>query len=89
MKKVLRAFLIILFVLMFLGTLGFLYVKSKPKAAPIRTVTPVVRNIVVKTVVTGSIVARREVEIKAQLSGIIEDVMVILSKKGRFWPSST
>ena len=76
MKKVLRAFLIILFVLMFLGTLGFLYVKSKPKAAPIRTVTPVVRNIVVKTVVTGSIVARREVEIKAQLSGIIEDVMV-------------
>jgi HlyD family secretion protein len=76
MKKVLRAFLIILFVFVFLGTLGFLYVKSKPKAAPIRTVSPVVRTIVVKTVVTGSIVARREVEIKAQLSGIIEEVMV-------------
>ena len=76
MKKVLRALLIIVFVLLFLGTMAFLYVKSKPKAAPIRTVPPVVRDIVVKTVVTGSIVARREVEIKAQLSGIIEEVMV-------------
>jgi len=76
MKKVVRVFLIIIFVLMFLGTMAFLYVKSKPKAAPIRTVTPVVRNIMVKTVVTGSIVARREVEIKAQLSGIIEEILV-------------
>ena len=76
MKKVLRALIIIVFVFLFLGTLGFLYVKSKPKAAPIRTVTPEVRDIVVKTVVTGSIVARREVDIKSQLSGIIEEIMV-------------
>jgi len=68
--------MIIVFVLLFFGTMVFLYVKSKPRAAPIRTVAPVVRNIVVKTVVTGSIVARREVEIKAQLSGIIEEIMV-------------
>ncbi len=76
MKKFFRILAIILFALLFLGTMVFLYVKSRPKAAPIRTATPVVRDIVVKTVVTGSIVARREVEIKAQLSGIIEEVMV-------------
>jgi len=33
-------------------------------------------DIVKKTVVTGSIVARREVEMKAQLSGIVDEVMV-------------
>ncbi len=76
MKKFFRIVVIILFVLLFLGTMAFLYVKSKPKAVPIRTVTPVTRDIVAKTVVTGSIVARREVEIKAQLSGIIEEVRV-------------
>ena len=76
MKKLFRILVIILFLLMFLGTLVFLYVKSKPKTAPVTTVSPVVMDIVKKTVVTGSIVARREVEIKAQLSGIIDEIMV-------------
>ncbi len=61
---------------MFLGTLVFLYVKSRPKTVPIKSVSPVVMDIVKKTVVTGSIVARREVEIKAQLSGIVDQIMV-------------
>ncbi len=61
---------------MFLGTLVFLYVKSRPKTVPIKLVSPVVMDIVKKTVVTGSIVARREVEIKAQLSGIVDEIMV-------------
>ena len=61
---------------MFLGTMVFLYVKSRPKTVPVKTVSPVVMDIVKKTVVTGSIVARREVEIKAQLSGIIDEIMV-------------
>jgi HlyD family secretion protein len=76
MRKIFRTFVIILFVLIFIGTLAFLYAKSKPKTAPVTTVSPVVMDIVKKTVVTGSIVARREVEIKAQLSGIIDEIMV-------------
>jgi len=76
MRKIFRALAIILFVLMFLGTLAFLYVKSKPKTAPVKTVSPVKMDIVKKTVVTGSIVARREVEVKAQLSGVVDEVMV-------------
>ncbi len=76
MKKIFRILLIILFLLMFLGTLVFLYIKSRPKPAPVKLVSPVVMNIVKKTVVTGSIVARREVEIKAQLSGIVDEIMV-------------
>ncbi|MDX2447111.1 MAG: efflux RND transporter periplasmic adaptor subunit [Desulfobacterales bacterium] len=76
MRKIFRLFAIILFVLIFLGTLAFLYIKSKPKTEPVKTVLPVKMDIVKKTVVTGSIVARREVEVKAQLSGIIDEVMV-------------
>jgi len=76
MKKFFRMFAILLFILMFLGTLVFLYIKSRPKIALVKTVSPVVMDIVKKTVVTGSIVARREVEMKAQLSGIIDEVMV-------------
>jgi len=76
MKRLIRILVIMLFVFLFVGTLVFLYVKSRPKAAPVKTVTPVVKDIVQKTVVTGSIVARREVEIKAQLSGIVDEVTV-------------
>ncbi len=76
MKKIFRILLFMLFLLMFIGTLVFLYVKSRPKPAPVKLVSPVVMDIVKKTVVTGSIVARREVEIKAQLSGIVDEIMV-------------
>jgi HlyD family secretion protein len=76
MKKLLRILAIILFILMFIGTLAFLYVKSRPRPAPIKTVLPQQMDIVKKTVVTGSIVARREVEMKAQLSGIIDEIRV-------------
>ena len=76
MKNIFRILLIILFLLMFLGTLVFLYVKSRPKTIPVKIVSPVRMDIVKKTVVTGSIVARREVEIKAQLSGIVDKIMV-------------
>jgi HlyD family secretion protein len=76
MRKIFRILVIFLFILMFMGTLAFLYVKSKPKTALVKTVSPVVMDIVKKTVVTGSIVARQEVEIKAQLSGIVDEIMV-------------
>jgi HlyD family secretion protein len=76
MRKIFRILVIFLFILMFMGTLAFLYVKSKPKTALAKTVSPVVMDIVKKTVVTGSIVARQEVEIKAQLSGIVDEIMV-------------
>ena len=76
MKKFIRILAIVLFILMFFGTLVFLYVKSRPRTAPVKTVSPVKMDIVKKTVLTGSIVARREVEIKAQLSGIVDEIMV-------------
>jgi HlyD family secretion protein len=66
--------------LMFLGLSGWLgyyfYKKSKTDPVVYKTETPFVTNIVKKTVATGSIVPRREVAIKPQVSGIIEELYV-------------
>jgi HlyD family secretion protein len=40
------------------------------------TTTPIKTNIVKKTVATGSVVPRKEIEIKPKVSGIIEDIYV-------------
>ncbi|MBN1767116.1 MAG: efflux RND transporter periplasmic adaptor subunit, partial [Prolixibacteraceae bacterium] len=58
----------------FLGTFYFLYTKSKNEPEIFKTVKPVVETITQKTVATGSVVPRKEIEIKPQVSGIIEEV---------------
>ena len=59
------------------GWLGYYFYK-KSHADPIvyKTEKPFITNIVKKTVATGSIVPRREVQIKSQVSGIIEELYV-------------
>ncbi|HPR32747.1 MAG TPA: efflux RND transporter periplasmic adaptor subunit [Prolixibacteraceae bacterium] len=74
MKKFLKIFGIVLLVALFLGTFYFLYSKSKKKPVVYRTETPKFDNIVKKTVATGSVVPRKEIEIKPQVSGIIEEI---------------
>ncbi len=76
MKKFIRLLSILLFILLFVGTLVFLYFKSRPQPRPVRTVSPVYMDIVQKTVATGTLLARREVEIKPQLSGVIDELFV-------------
>ncbi|MBE0641413.1 MAG: efflux RND transporter periplasmic adaptor subunit [Bacteroidales bacterium] len=60
----------------FIWTLVFLYQKSQEKPVVFETKTPFVSNVVKKTVATGAVVPRREVEIKPQVSGIIEEIFV-------------
>ncbi len=66
--------------LVFLGLSGWLgyyfYKKSKTDPVVYKTENPFVTTIVKKTVATGSIVPRREVAIKPQVSGIIEELFV-------------
>lgn len=56
----------------FLWTLFFLYQKSASKPVVYETDTPQITDIVSKTVATGAIVPRREVEIKPRVSGVVE-----------------
>jgi HlyD family secretion protein len=74
MKKVLRISGIVLMVAIFLGTFYFLYSKSKNKPVVYKTQTATVESISKKTVATGSVVPRREIEIKPQVSGIIDEI---------------
>jgi HlyD family secretion protein len=74
MKKFFKIFGIVLLVVLFLGTFYFLYSKNKKKPDVFKTELPKIDTIVKKTVATGSVVPRKEIEIKPQVSGIVEEV---------------
>jgi HlyD family secretion protein len=77
MKKYFKIAIIVLIAVVFLFTLVFLYQKSKPKPIIYQTKSPFVSNIIKKTVATGSIVPRKEIEIKPKVSGIIETIYIV------------
>ncbi len=74
MKKVVRVLGILVLVGVFGGTMYFLYTKSKPKTEMYENKTPFISNVVMKTVATGSVVPRYEIDIKPQVSGIIDEL---------------
>ncbi|HEX2936791.1 MAG TPA: efflux RND transporter periplasmic adaptor subunit [Bacteroidales bacterium] len=77
MKKYVKYGVIVLIVGLFVFTLFFLYQKSKPKVVEVQTKTPFVGNVIKKTVATGSVVPRKEIEIKPKVSGIIETIYIV------------
>lgn len=58
-------------------TLYYLYEKSQEKPVVYSTAEPYVTTIIKKTVATGTIVPKKEVEIKPRVSGIVEKVYVV------------
>ncbi len=76
MKKVLRIILLVIIIGAFIATIYFLYQKSKKEPVVFETETPFITDIIKKTVATGSVVPRKEIEIKPQVSGIIEEVYI-------------
>jgi HlyD family secretion protein len=76
MKKAFRILGIIILIGAFGGTLFFLYNKSKEKTDVFETKNPFISNVIKKTVATGSVVPRFEIEIKPQVSGIIDQLLI-------------
>jgi HlyD family secretion protein len=76
MKKVLKIIGIVVLIGAFGGTLFFLYNKSKKKPDVFETKNPFVSDVIKKTVATGSVVPRFEIDIKPQVSGIIDELFV-------------
>lgn len=76
MKKFFRILIVVVFVVAIVGTMFFLYQKSKKKPVIYETKTPFVANVIKKTVATGSIVPRKEIEIKPRVSGIVEEIYI-------------
>ena len=83
MKTAFKVFIGVIILVIFIGTIVYLYKKSQAKPVIFDTQKPLVTNIVKKTVATGSVLPRREIEIKPQVSGIVEALYVEAGKKVR------
>jgi HlyD family secretion protein len=76
MKRAIPIMIGVVILCLFAGTLVFLYQKSQAKPVKFETVKPAKMTIVKKTVATGAIVPRKEVELKPRVSGILDKLSV-------------
>ncbi len=76
MKKILKISLLVIVIGAILGTMFFLYQKSKKKPVVYEVKSPFISNVIKKTVATGSVVPRKEIDIKPQVSGIVEEIFI-------------
>jgi HlyD family secretion protein len=75
-KKALTVLLVVVMLGVFGGTLWYLWHKAQKPVVVYDTENPSVTDIVKKTVATGSVIPRKEVAVKPQVSGIIETIRV-------------
>ena len=83
MKKILKIVLLTVILVIFLLTIVYLYNKSRTKPTVYLTEHPYHCAITRKTVATGSVVPRKEIEIKPVVSGIIEEIYIEAGKTVR------
>lgn len=77
MRRVVMPVLVVVGVLaLFCGTLGFLVVKGRPATEELEWVDVGRGDVVLKTVATGAIVPRVEIEIKSRVSGVLSALHV-------------
>jgi HlyD family secretion protein len=84
-KKFFRIFFLVIVVLGMGYLFYYLYKKNKKEPVVYETKSATITNIIKKTVATGSIAPRKEIEIKPQVSGIIEKIFIepgVMIKKG-------
>ena len=76
MKTFFKILILVIILGAFAYTIYFLYDKSKEKPVVYETMKAITTNIVKKTVATGSVVPRKEIEIKPKVSGIVDELYV-------------
>ena len=76
MKTFFKILVVVIILGLFGYTLYYLWNKSKEKPVVYKTEMPAFKNIIKKTVATGSVVPRKEIEIKPVVSGIISELYV-------------
>jgi HlyD family secretion protein len=80
-KQIFRALLVTLALGLFIWTIFFFYHKSQTPPLVFQTVQPFDTSIIKKTVATGSVTPRKEVNMKSQVSGIIEKLYIIAGQE--------
>lgn len=81
LKKIRNIVLILLLLGILVGTFNFLYQKSQKPPEVFQTLSPFDTSIVQKTVATGSVTPRKEVNMKSQVSGIIEKLYIVAGQQ--------
>ena len=74
MKRIVPLLVVLVVIGLGVGTTWFLWSKSKKTPVVARTESAEVKDIVKKTVATGAIVPREEVELKPRVSGVIDEL---------------
>jgi HlyD family secretion protein len=80
-KKIRNVVLLIILIGGFIWTFYFLYQKSQKPPEVFKTVSPFDTAIIKKTVATGSVTPRKEVNMKSQVSGIVEKLYVVAGQE--------
>jgi len=80
-KQIIRVILLLLLFGMVIWTFYFFYQKSQTPPVTFQTVMPFDTVIVKKTVATGSVTPRKEVNMKSQVSGIIEKLYIVAGQQ--------
>ncbi len=75
-SRIIRALIVVLLIGGLFYTFFYLYKKDQQKDVYYETKTPQIASIYKKTVATGSIVPREEVEIKPRVSGVITEIYI-------------
>lgn len=81
MKRFFKLLLIFLILVLFIGTIYFLYQKSQKKPKQYKTMNPFISDIIKKSVATGSVNPRKEIEIKPHISGIVDHIYLKSGQK--------
>jgi len=76
MKKFFKILGIVIVIGMFGYTIYFLYQKSQAEPVVFETTNATVTNVIKKTTATGSVVPRKEIEIKPVVSGIVDELYI-------------
>jgi len=76
MKKIIRISVLIGFLALVVYTVVYLYQKNQEEPVKYETVQAFKTNIVKQTVATGSVVPRKEIDIKPKISGIVDKLYV-------------
>ena len=83
MKRILKISALVLLVVSFLYMTYFLYSKSQEPDVVYETDSTFISTIIKKTVATGSITPRKEIEIKSQVSGVVDRIFVEAGEAAR------
>ena len=81
MKKIIKITLLVAFITLVVWTFYFLYNKSQKPPEVFNTMQPFDTVIIKKTVATGSVSPRKEVNMKSQVSGIIEKLYIVAGQQ--------